>query len=187
MTQITLFAPDISCDHCIETIKTTVQAAPGAVFLGGDVDSRSFAVELPSGAALDALAEALAGQGYPLGPARPAAAVGAAAVGGGTNVAMDLGMSAGPSAFAPEYRIEKSAEGASVTYSCPCGSTTEHYTYDRSKAEQRVGSCCDHHLLIEPGAAGRLRSIVGPGYGIDVQTVEMPWGQPVEAAFASRS
>lgn len=185
MPQVTLFAPDISCDHCIETIKTTVQTQPGATFLGGDIDSRSFAVEVPSGAALDALAEALAGEGYPLGPARPAGAGPAAA---GTNVAFEMPATApsAPRAFAPEYRVEKSPEGASITYTCPCGSTTEHYAYDRSKREQGVGSCCDHHLLVEPGAGERLRSIVGPGYGVDVQTVEMPWGQPVEAAFASR-
>jgi len=181
MAQITLFAPDITCDHCIETIRKTVEHADGATFLEGDVDSQSFAIDIASGAALDRVADALAGEGYPLGPARPAR-------GGSTNatIATNVALDLGPQAFAPRYTVEKSSEGASITYTCPCGSTTEHYTYDRAKPEQAVGSCCDHHLLIEPAAAARLRSIVGGGYSIDVQTVQMPWGQPVEAAFASK-
>jgi copper chaperone CopZ len=179
MTQITLFAPDVTCDHCIATIKGAVETVEGARFLDGDPDSKSFAVDIATGAVLDRLSEALAAEGYPLGPAAPARV----AAGGGTNVEFDLGA---PKAFAPSYTIEKSAEGASVTYTCPCGSTTEHYTYDRSKAEQGVGSCCDHHLLIQPGAGDRLRAMK-PGYDVDVQAVEMPWGQPMEAAFASKA
>lgn len=177
MPQMTLFAPDVTCDHCIATIKKTVEGVEGARFLDGDPDSKSFAVDLAQGAVLDRLSEALAAEGYPLGPASPARA----AAGGGTNATFE----ARPRAFAPAYQVERSAEGASITYNCPCGSTTEHYTYHRSKAEQDVGSCCDHHLLVQPGAGERLRALK-PGYQVDVQAIEMPWGQPVEAAFASK-
>lgn len=179
MPQITLFAPDVTCDHCIATIQKTVENVEGARFIEGDPDSKSFAVDLAQGVVLDRLSEALAAEGYPLGAAAPARASAAA---GGTNVTFDVG----PRAFAPTYQVEKSPEGASITYHCPCGSTTEHYTYDRSKPEQDLGSCCDHHLLVQPGAAERLRALK-PGYEVDVQTIEMPWGQPVEAAFASKS
>ncbi len=178
MPQMTLFAPDVTCDHCIATIRQTVEGVEGARFLDGDPDTRSFAVDLAQGAVLDRLSEALAAEGYPLGPAEPLRATGA----GSTNVTFE----AAPKAFAPQYTVEKSAEGASITYNCPCGSTTEHYTYDRSKAEQDLGSCCDHHLLVQPGAGERLRALK-PGYDVDVQTIEMPWGQPVEAAFASKA
>ena len=178
MPQITLFAPDVTCDHCIATIQKTVEGVEGARFIEGDPDSKSFAVDLAQGAVLDRLSEALAAEGYPLGPAAPARAAAA----GGTNVSLE----GTPKAFAPSYTVEKSAEGASITYNCPCGSTTEHYTYDRSRPEQDLGSCCDHHLLVQPGAAERLRALK-PGYEVDVQTIEMPWGQPVEFAFASKS
>ncbi len=178
MPQMTLFAPDVTCDHCIATIKKTVEGVEGARFLDGDPDSKSFAVDLAQGAVLDRLAEALAAEGYPLGEAAPARGGTPA----GTNVAFDTG----PKAFAPTYEVEKSAEGASITYTCPCGSTTEHYTYDRSRPEQDLGSCCDHHLLVQPGAGERLRALK-PGYQVDVQTIQMPWGQPVEAAFASKA
>ena len=74
MPQITLFAPDVTCDHCIATIRKTVGTVDGATFLEGDPDSKSFAIDLAQGAVLDRVAEALAAEGYPLGPAAPARA-----------------------------------------------------------------------------------------------------------------
>lgn len=177
MPQLTLFAPDVTCDHCIATIQKTVGTVEGATFLEGDPDSKSFAIEVTQGAVLDRVAEALAAEGYPLGAASPARAGE-----GGSQAESTVG-------FAPKFTIEKSAEGASITYDCPCGSTTEHYTFDRSKPEQEVGSCCDHHLLVQANAGARLRERLGPEHGayeVNVQSVEMPWGQPMEAAFATR-
>jgi len=174
MPQITLFAPDVTCDHCIATIQKAVGTVEGATFLEGDPDSKSFAIEVTEGAVLDRVASAVAAEGYPLGPASPARGGGA-----GAQDASTVG-------FAPAYTIEKSPEGASVTYTCPCGSTTEHYTYDRSKADQALGSCCDHHLLIQANAGQRLQERLGDAYEVNVQSVEMPWGQPIEAAFAIR-
>ena len=88
----------------------------------------------------------------------------------------------------PQYlKIERTEAGADVTYSCPCGSTTEVFHLDRSQPEQTPHSCCGHHTLVGPNAAERLRVRLGggvDGYHIDVQTVTMPWGQPVEAAQA---
>ncbi len=183
MPQTTLFAPDVTCDHCIATIQKAVDSIEGAHFLAGDPDSKSFAIEVKSGALLDRVAEVLASEGYPLGDARPVATTGSA------EGLASLPMASMPQAdagFRPLLNVEKNADGALVTYNCPCGSTTEEYTYDRALAEQAVGSCCDHHLLIQPGAADRLRAIVGDDYQVSTQTIEMPWGQPVEAAFASR-
>ena len=36
MPQITLFAPDVTCDHCIATIQKAVGTVDGATFLEGD-------------------------------------------------------------------------------------------------------------------------------------------------------
>jgi copper chaperone CopZ len=180
MPQMTLFAPDITCDHCIATIKKTVEGIQGAQFITGDPDTRSFVVDLAGGAVLDAVSAALTEEGYPLGQPGAAPAAHSAQQGGMTNVSMDLGP------FAPSYTVERSEAGAEITYTCPCGSTTERYQYDRSKTEQDVGSCCDHHLLVGPDAPARLGQLKGDAYAIDVQTVEMPWGQPVQAAFATR-
>jgi copper chaperone CopZ len=182
MPQTTLYAPDITCDHCIATIRKAVDGIEGAHFVHGDPDARSFIVDVERGAVLDTLAEVLAGEGYPLGDAEAARAASASGAPG----AMGIPMAGERPGFTPSLTIEKSAEGAAITYTCPCGSTTERYTFDRSQPEQAVGSCCDHHLLVQADAGARLRERLGEGYQVTVQPVEMPWGQPMEAAFGTR-
>ena len=187
MPQMTLFAPDITCDHCIATISKAVATVEGARFIAGDPDSRTFAVEVASGAVLDRVAETLAGEGYPLGDApAPGAATSA---GGMTMLSMagEGGMHHGAPqpGFKPQYlKVERTDAGADITYSCPCGSTTEVFHLDRAQADQGPHSCCGHHTLVGVNAAARLRARVGEGYDIDVQTITMPWGQPLEAAQA---
>lgn len=184
MPQMTLFAPDITCDHCINTIKNAVGTVEGARFIAGDPESRTFSVDVASGAVLDRVAEALAEEGYPLGEApAPGAAPTTGEVlpmAGGTGA-----MHHQQAGFKPQYlKIEKTDAGADITYSCPCGSTTEVFHLDRAQGDQEPHSCCGHHTLVGVNAAARLRARVGDGYDIDVQTVTMPWGQPVEAAQA---
>jgi copper chaperone CopZ len=182
MPQMTLFAPDIFCEHCTMTISETVEAIEGARYVAGDHESRSFVVELERGEVLDRIAEALAAEGYPLGPASPAASA-AAAPDAHEGMTM-LGTLEPASRFRPEYRPERSEVGAEVVYSCPCGSTTEVFHYDRSRTEQEPHSCCGHHVLVAPDASEALRARLGDGYDYDVQTIEMPWGQPMEAVMA---
>ncbi|MSQ31612.1 MAG: copper chaperone [Dehalococcoidia bacterium] len=176
MPQLTLYAPDITCDHCIATISRAVGAVEGARFLAGDPQTRAFAVEVGSGAALDRVAAALAAEGYPLGEAPPP---GVPAPG----AHQAQGAHTGP--FRPDYlKVERTAAGAEITYSCPCGSTTEVFHLDRAQPDQAPHSCCGHHLLVGANAAERLRTRLGDRYAIDVQTLTMPWGQPVETAMA---
>ncbi len=185
MPQMTLYAPDITCDHCIATIKTAATGIEGVRFIAGDPDARSFRLDVPSGAALDALAVALADEGYPLGGPEDAPSGGGMAVPMASmpsNVTM-LPMAGAKPAFVPTYRPQASPAGADVVYSCPCGSTTEVFHYDRSRTEQAPHACCNHQVLIAPDAAARLRALDGYQV-IDVQTVTMPWGQPMEAAMA---
>jgi copper chaperone CopZ len=188
MPQMTLFAPDITCEHCIATIGKAVATVEGARFIAGDPESRTFAVEVASGAVLDQVAATLAEEGYPLGDAPAPGAAPAAStmtglpMAGGAPMA---GMHQQQPGFKPQYlKIEKTDAGADVTYSCPCGSTTEVFHLDRSQADQEPHSCCGHHTLVGPNAAARLRARLGEGHDIDVQTVTMPWGQPMEAAQA---
>ena len=189
MPQMTLFAPDITCEHCIATISKAVATVEGARFIAGDPESRTFAVEVASGAVLDRVAETLTAEGYPLGEAPAPGAAPAAGrmtglpmAGGAPLAGMQHQQQAG---FKPQYlKIEKTDAGADVTYSCPCGSTTEVFHLDRSRADQEPHSCCGHHTLVGVNAAARLRARLGDGYEIDVQTVTMPWGQPLEAAQA---
>ncbi|MEI6135967.1 MAG: heavy-metal-associated domain-containing protein [Chloroflexota bacterium] len=196
MPQMTLYAPDITCEHCIATIGRTVAAVEGARFLGGDPDSKTFTVEVAGGAVLDRVAEALAEEGYPLGdapnPSAPTAHPGMTPLGmigmpmGGAPSASAVAMHHAPTpGFKPRYlKVERTEAGADITYSCPCGSTTEVFHLDRAQADQAPHSCCGHHTLVGANAADRLRTRLGDGYDIDVQHMLMPWGQPVEAAQA---
>ena len=195
MPQMTLYAPDITCDHCIATIGKAVATVEGARFVAGNPDAKTFVIEVASGAVLDRVAETLAGEGYPLGdPPAPGAAPTAhpAASEGLSMLSMAGGAPVGgmhhgshTPGFKPQYlKVERTDAGADVTYSCPCGSMTEVFHLDRSQPDQVPHSCCGHHTLVGPNAATRLRTRLGDGYDIDVQTVTMPWGQPVEAAQA---
>jgi copper chaperone len=172
MPQLTLYAPDITCEHCIATIERAVQAQDGARFLTGDIEGRRFSIEVDHGAAIDAVAAALAEAGYPLGDALTAPASAAQA---------DRSRPA-----APTYRVKPSDAGAEINYDCPCGCTAG-FAFNRALASQEPESCCcGRTMLVGRDAAERLRSAVeGAGeYTFDIQTVTMPWGQPFEAALA---
>ena len=172
MPQLTLYAPDITCDHCVATIQKTVESQAGARYLGGDVAGKRFSVEVERGAVLDLLAAALADEGYPLGEAADTASP-----------------VAGDSAAAtthPTYRVTPTDAGAEINYNCPCGCSAG-FAYNRAVADQEPESCCCGRTMLAGRNAGdRLRArLEGAGaYEIDIQTVTMPWGQPLEAALA---
>ncbi len=66
MTEITLNIPNISCHHCIMTIRRESGFVDGAEFVSGDVEARTATFHIESDAALDALKAALAEAGYPV-------------------------------------------------------------------------------------------------------------------------
>ena len=170
--QLTLTSPEITCEHCIATIQRTVDGVDGATFLHGDPLTKQFAVDLVSGALLDKLGQALADEGYPLGDAN-APSVGIAAHGTDPN-------------WRPLYRVTKTDVGADVNYACTC-SCEAGFALDRSKAEQSPESCCcGRQILVGADAEHRLRAVLETPstYSFDLQTVEMPWGQPMSVALA---
>lgn len=171
MPQITLHSPEITCEHCIATISETVAAVSGARFVSGDPERKQFVIEVDGGAVLDAVAAALAEEGYPLGDAPEDT--------GASNGAADAD-------WRPEYRVTATEAGADVNYACPC-SCEAGFALDRSRAEQDAeGCCCGRQIIVGAGAEARLRSALdgGGAYRIDVQELTMPWGQPLQAALA---
>jgi hypothetical protein len=175
LPQLTLYAPAIHCDHCIATIKRTVDAQPGARFLAGNWGTRSFSIEIGHGAVLDAVADALSAEEYPLGDVEE----GALSAGG-------VGVTAaGPTR--PSYRLTRTEAGADINYDCPCGCVAG-FAFDRSQAEQAPESCCcGRTMLVGSRAAERLRGALQQDayHPVDIQMVTMPWGQPFEAALAT--
>lgn len=174
MPQVTLYAPAIHCDHCIETIKRTVNAQAGARFLSGDIEGRRFNVEVDRWDRLDAIGAALAAEEYPLGDAADVVTAAAPAPTAG--------------ATHPAYRVTRTDAGADVNYDCPCGCVAG-FAFDRARADQAPESCCcGRTLLVGAHAADRLRAALADPAGYydpDVQTLTMPWGQPLEAALAT--
>lgn len=169
--QVMLSSPEITCEHCIETIRKTAEAT-GVAFISGNPDAQTFVVDLDGGEALSALASALTDAGYPLGEI------------GASSPATHGGLT--PDWAPADYRVEKSEVGANVNYDCYCGCDAG-FALDRAQADQAVESCCcGNQILVAPDASARIASKVedASAYRIDVRTVTMPWGQPMEVALA---
>ena len=77
--QLTLYAPDVTCEHCIATIEKAVGTVEGATFVSGDPDGKSFVVEVTGGTVIDQVAAATESEGYPLGDAAAAESAGGSA------------------------------------------------------------------------------------------------------------
>ncbi len=170
--QVLLSSPNITCEHCIETIRGVVDAVEGAHLISGDPDARSYIVDLASGALLDTVATRLAAADYPLG-----------------DVSTEAAHHAGT--FTPDWRpsdwrIVKTDAGANVNYDCYCGCDAG-FALDRAQADQPLESCCcGNQILVGTDAGARITSKLdgSAGYRVDVQQVTMPWGQPLEVALA---
>jgi copper chaperone len=63
---ITLSIPNISCNHCVMTVKRESGFVDGAEFVSGDVDAKTATFQVANDEALAALEAALAEAGYPV-------------------------------------------------------------------------------------------------------------------------
>jgi copper chaperone len=67
MTEVTLNAPDISCDHCIGSIEKAVAKLPGVRFLSGDPAAKAVKIEYDgSEGTLAQIEAAMEEEGYPV-------------------------------------------------------------------------------------------------------------------------
>ena len=65
METITLSIPNISCNHCVMTVKRESGFVDGIEFVSGDVDKKSATFHVSGDKALQELKAALAEAGYP--------------------------------------------------------------------------------------------------------------------------
>ena len=66
MEEITLTAPDISCDHCIAAIRKAVSKLAGVQFVGGNPQTKQVTIRYdPSVVELTAIEKAMEEEGYP--------------------------------------------------------------------------------------------------------------------------
>jgi copper chaperone CopZ len=65
MKTISLNIPNISCHHCVMTIKRESGFVDGAEFVSGDVEGKTATFQVESDGALEALKATLTEAGYP--------------------------------------------------------------------------------------------------------------------------
>ena len=65
MKTVKLEIPNISCNHCVMTIKRESGFVDGVEFVSGDVEGKTATFQVAGDGALDALKAALAEAGYP--------------------------------------------------------------------------------------------------------------------------
>jgi copper chaperone len=67
MEMMTLRAPDISCEHCVATVKRTVGQFPGVQSVEADAETKIITLTYdPAQADLQKIEEALDEEGYPV-------------------------------------------------------------------------------------------------------------------------
>jgi len=67
MVTTTMTAPDISCEHCVATVKKTVGQFPGVQSVDANADTKVITLSYdPSQLDLGKVEEALAEEGYPV-------------------------------------------------------------------------------------------------------------------------
>ena len=67
MEEVTLTAPDISCDHCIAAIRKALSKLAGVQFLSGDPRTKQVTIRYdPSLVAMRAIEKAMEEAGYSL-------------------------------------------------------------------------------------------------------------------------
>ena len=65
--EVTLTTPDISCDHCIATIRKALSNRAGVQFVDGNARAKQVTIRYdPSVVELKAIEEAMEEEGYPL-------------------------------------------------------------------------------------------------------------------------
>ena len=66
MEEVTLTAPDISCDHCIVAIRKALSKLPGVQFLDGNPQAKQVTIRYdPSVVQMTAIEKAMEEEGYP--------------------------------------------------------------------------------------------------------------------------
>jgi copper chaperone CopZ len=65
MKTVTLSIPDISCNHCIMTVKRETGFVRGAEFVSGDIEGKTATFQVADDETLASLKKTLAEAGYP--------------------------------------------------------------------------------------------------------------------------
>ena len=76
--------------------------------------------------------------------------------------------------------LEQNSVELRAGYDCPCGCTPS-VTYRREGPLVEEGCCCGNHIAIGPRASASL--VPTPGFRLEAQALDAPWGDRLEAAW----
>ena len=85
------------------------------------------------------------------------------------------------------YRVTETRSGADVNYDCYCGCDAG-FALDRSAGAGAAPEhcCCGNAIIVGEDAEARLAGFLdeADAFRIDVQDVQMPWGESARVALA---
>ena len=80
------------------------------------------------------------------------------------------------------FQVKSRADDALIaSYTCPCG-CNPRLPYQRGTGDATDDCCCGNQFAIGPQARDHVRR--DPGFALELQPFQAPWGEPLQAAWA---
>ena len=170
---------NITCDHCINTIKDSVDQINNITFISGDAENKSFIVNIEKIDSLHDLVSTLKKIDYPLNDFK-------------NYDSTSSSNSINKSNWSPEIKIKANeSDQASVHYSCHCGCDIELLFNRQNPIFNLQDCCCGTFSIIHPSNSYKhiqteisAKNISTTFEFINIENIAMPWGQPVQLSIA---
>ena len=75
----------------------------------------------------------------------------------------------------------RSEDALWASYSCPCG-CNPRLAFERGSEQATDGCCCGNLFAVGPRASDHVH--LTPGFALEVQPFQAPWGEALQAAWA---
>jgi|TARA_B110000116_G_C16597825_1_gene473592 copper chaperone CopZ len=173
---ILLQSSNISCEHCINTIKKEIDQIDKIKFISGDADTQSFIVEITNIESIRVLEKSLANADYPLSSFDN---ISKATHKDKTN-------------WSPKLVIDsQQVDIAIINYSCHCGCEI-NLEFNRQQPNFQLQDCCcgtfsiihpdnSYNHLIKQFDQEKLKDTFEY---INIENITMPWDQPIQLSVA---
>ena len=84
------------------------------------------------------------------------------------------------------YRVTETHSGADINYDCYCGCDAGFALDSSTAVATPERCCCGNAILVGEDAAARLAGFLddADAFRVDVQDVQLPWGESASVALA---
>ena len=174
---ILLSSDNITCEHCINSIKEQITQLNGVKFIDGFPEQKTFLIQVSNPMILDNLATNLSSINYPL-----------------SEFNYSPTDSSAQHVWQPDIQIDYSEQdSASIKYNCNCGCDIS-FQFNRQAPQFEPSICCcgDIALLDVKNSNQALTKLIqeendiNKYYFINVSNLLLPWGQPIELSIAKK-